>query len=291
MKRIISCTASDFRAIKGREALKESIRASEGRVVMAQTAVGSACMTDGVSNAEMIAAFGADMVLLKVLDVEHPAVCGIDAEPERVVGEVKRLTGRLVGINLEVVGANCLAYQSGTTLSAETLKKAMGLCPDFLCLTAYRNKPGNTPQAVLDAVRMVRESYDGFLILNKYMSAEEALEETQYENYVESGADMLTLPMPGSVAGLYVENLAPVAARIKKAGGLVSMAVSTSQEGADLATIRMMGLQAKQAGADLYDFGDANQNGIPAVENIFALSVAVRGRRHTYFRVAQSVNR
>ena len=291
MKRIISCTASDFRAIRGREELKESIRSSEGRVVMAQTAVGNECMISGVSNAEMIASFGAELVLLKVLDVEHPSICGIAAEPGELVGEVKRLTGRLVGINLEIVGANRLSYQSGTTLSRETLIKAMELNPDFLCLTAYRNKPGNTADAVLDAVRMVREYYDGLLILNKYADAEELLGEDRFGEYAESGADVLTLPMPGSVAGVYVENLAPIAARIKKAGGLVSMAVSTSQEGADTDTIRMMGLQAKQAGADLYDFGDANQNGIPAVENIFALSVAVRGRRHTYFRIAQSINR
>lgn len=291
MKRIISCTASDFRAIRGREELKESIRSSEGRVVMAQTAVGNECMISGVSNAEMIASFGADLVLLKVLDVEHPSICGIAAEPGELVGEVKRLTGRLVGINLEIVGANRLSYQSGTTLSRETLIKAMELNPDFLCLTAYRNKPGNTADAVLDAVRMVREYYDGLLILNKYADAEELLGEDRFGEYAESGADVLTLPMPGSVAGVYVENLAPIATRIKKAGGLVSMAVSTSQEGADTDTIRTMGLQAKQAGADLYDFGDANQNGIPAVENIFALSVAVRGRRHTYFRIAQSINR
>lgn len=291
MKRIISCTASDFRTMSGREELREAILASEGRVVMAQTAVGNECMISGVSNAEMIASFGADMVLLKVLDVENPSVCGIEAEGGRVIEEVKRLTGRLVGINLEVVGAHDLAYRSGTTLSQKTLLKAIELHPDFLCLTAYRNKPGNTTEAVLNAIKLVRAHYDGFLIVNKYASAAELQGEQGYEDYIRCGADMLTLPMPGSVAGVYVENLAPVAARIREAGGLVSMAVSTSQEGADSDTIRMMALQAKQAGADLYDFGDANQNGIAAVENIFTLSVAVRGRRHTYFRIGQSVNR
>lgn len=289
MKRLISCAASDFMAAKSREELTESIRASEGRVIMAQTAVGNECLISGVTNAELIGAFGTDMILLKVLDVEHPAICGIQVED--VVQELKRLTGRLVGINLEVIGENHLSYAGGTVLSEVTRDKAIQLKPDFLCLTAYRNKPGITTQAVLEAIQFVRKAYDGMLIVNRYMNAKEALTETGYESYIKAGADVLTLPMPGSVAGLYVDNLAPLVLRIKDAGGLVSLSVSTSQEGTDTDTMKRMAFEAKQAGADLYDFGDANQNGIPAVENIMALSVAVRGKRHTYFRIAQSIRR
>lgn len=290
MKRLISCAASDFMAAKSREELAEAIRASEGRVIMAQTAVGNECLVSGVSNAELIGAFGTDMILLKVLDVEHPAVTGIETKDD-LIQEIKSLTGRLVGINLEVIGANGLSYAGGTVLSEITREKVKELNPDFLCLTAYRNKPGNISSAVLEAVRFVRETFDGMLIVNRYMNAKEALLETEYENYIKAGADVLTLPMPGSVAGLYVENLAPLVQRIKDAGGLVSLAVSTSQEGTDTDTMKRMAFEAKQAGADIYDFGDANQNGIPAVENIMALSVAVRGKRHTYFRVAQSIRR
>lgn len=289
MKRILSCTSSDFQKPFTREVLKQAIEASEGRVIMSQTAVESECLISNVSNAEMLSSFGSDMVLLKVIDVEHPKVAGIESnEP---VKTLKKLCGRLIGVNLEVVGENHLQYESGTTLSETTIQKAVTLQPDFLCLTAYRNRAGNTSEAVLEAIALVRKYWDGLLILNKYANAKELKEEKEWEAYVARGADVLTLPMPGSVSGVYVENLAPIAQRIKEAGALVSMSVATSQEGSDVETIKRMGIEAKQAGADLYDFGDANTNGIPALENVLALSIAVRGKRHTYFRIGSSIQR
>lgn len=290
MKRLISCCTSDFQKDMTRKELKEAIEASEGRVIMAQSAVTNECYITNVTNAELLSSFSTDMILLKVLDVEHPQISGIPI-CENPVTEIKRLTGRLVGVNLEVVGINELQYESGTTLSETTIKAAIGLQPDFLCLTAYRNREGNTSTAILEAIRFVRKYYDGLLILNKYANAKELCEESCWEAYVQAGADILTLPMPGSVAGIYVENLAPLVTRVKQAGALVSMSVATSQEGCDEDTIRSMGLQAKQAGADLYDFGDANTNGIASPENVMALSIAIRGKRHTYFRIASSIQR
>lgn len=290
MKRILSCTASDFQASLTRTELKEAILASEGRVIMAQTAVDNASVIGGVTNAEMLASFASDLILLKVIDVENPHIEGLP-ECAQPIQELKKLTGRLIGINLEVVGEYHLQYGSGTTLSEQTIQKAVVLKPDYICLTAYRNREGNTSEAVLEAITLVRSYWDGLLIVNKYANGMELKKETCWEEYIKQGADVLTLPMPGSVSGVYVQNLAPIAERIKEAGGLVSMSVATSQEGSDIETIKRMGIEAKQAGADLYDFGDANTNGIPALENIMALSIAVRGKRHTYFRIGSSINR
>lgn len=290
MKRILSCNASDFLAPHSREELLEAIKASEGRVIMAQTAVGNECVIGNVTNAEMLASFSSDMILLKVFDVEHPQIQGLPT-CEQPIKELKKLTGRLIGINLEVVGEHHLQYGNGTTLSERTIQKATQLQPDYLCLTAYRNRSGNTSEAVIEAIDLVRTYWNGLLIVNKYANGMEVKQEQCWKTYIEHGADILTLPMPGTLSGVYVENLAPIAEVIKEAGGLVSMSVSTSQEGSDIETIKRMGIEAKQAGADLYDFGDANTNGIPALENIMALSIAVRGKRHTYFRIGSSIHR
>ena len=67
--------------------------------------------------------------------------------------------------------------------------------------------------------------------------------------------------------------------------------VGTSQEGADEQTIREIALQAKMAGTDLHHIGDAGYPGIAVPENIISYSVAIRGRRHTYRRMARSINR
>lgn len=290
MKRIISSVASDFRQDFSKEDLKQAILDSEGRVIMAQATANNECVIGGISNPELIASFGTDMILLKMIDVEHPSIEGIEAS-ETIIDDIKHLTGRLVGINLEVVGQNHLEYDGGTVLSDITIQKAVSLQPDFLCLTAYRSKPGNDATAVIEALKLARKYYQGLIILNKYMSSSELKNETHFEDYVSAGADVITLPMPGSVAGVYVEMLAPIVEQVKNAGALVSMAVSTSQEGSDIQTMKSMALMAKQAGADMYDFGDANSNGIAAPENIFALSLAVRGKRHTYFRIASSIRR
>lgn len=290
MKRILSCTASDFQKKHSRCDIKDAILASEGRVIMAQTAVGNECVIGNVTNAEMLASFSTDMILLKVIDVENPMIQGLPACKQPILA-LKKLTGRLIGINLEVIGEQHLQYTGGTVLSEQTIQRAVALEPDYLCITAYRNRSGNTSEAVLEAVDLVRSYWDGVLIVNKYANGIELMQEQCWEEYIQHGADILTLPMPGSVSGVYVEMLAPIAQRIKEAGGLVSMSVATSQEGSDTETIKRMGIEAKQAGADLYDFGDANTNGIPALENIMALSIAVRGKRHTYFRIGSSIQR
>ncbi|MPM90657.1 hypothetical protein SDC9_137779 [bioreactor metagenome] len=45
------------------------------------------------------------------------------------------------------------------------------------------------------------------------------------------------------------------------------------------------------AGADIQHIGDCGTFGIALPENIMALSVTIRGIRHTYRRMAQSILR
>ena len=69
-------------------------------------------------------------------------------------------------------------------------------------------------------------------------------------------------------------------------------AIGTSQEGADVETIRQIALMCKMAGADLHHLGDAGSSpGMTNPENIMAYSIAIRGKRHTYNRMALSIQR
>jgi hypothetical protein len=68
-------------------------------------------------------------------------------------------------------------------------------------------------------------------------------------------------------------------------------AIGTSQEGASVETIRQIALMCKMAGTDLHHLGDAGYVGMAPPENIQAYSVAIRGIRHTYARMARSINR
>jgi len=69
------------------------------------------------------------------------------------------------------------------------------------------------------------------------------------------------------------------------------LTTGTSQEGADESTIRQIALNSKMAGADMFHIGDAGVAGIAIPENIMAYSIVVRGKRHTYVRMASSVLR
>ena len=67
--------------------------------------------------------------------------------------------------------------------------------------------------------------------------------------------------------------------------------IGTSQEGADEGTIREIALLNKRCGIDIQHIGDAGFCGIALPENIMALSIAIRGKRHTYHKIASSINR
>ena len=67
---------------------------------------------------------------------------------------------------------------------------------------------------------------------------------------------------------------------------LAVAAIGTSQEGADSETVRELALAAKRAGADVLHLGDMGWFGVPDPMNVLAASLAIRGRRHTYRRMA-----
>ena len=72
---------------------------------------------------------------------------------------------------------------------------------------------------------------------------------------------------------------------------LTITAIGTSQEGADTETIRNIALMCKMTGTDMHHLGDAGYIGMSLPENIQTYSLAIRGRRHTYHRMASSINR
>ena len=63
MKRFLNCNASDFEKMNGKE-LVESIASSEGRVLVCETIGNLQPMLGDVSNAELAAAMGADVILM-----------------------------------------------------------------------------------------------------------------------------------------------------------------------------------------------------------------------------------
>ena len=105
VKRLISSTSKEMMSLD-KKGLVEAIAASEGRVLVAETVGAIPSMFYPYSNAEAVAAFGADMIILNVFDVNNPVVYGYEKiDKSNIIKEIKRLTGRPIGINLEPVDA------------------------------------------------------------------------------------------------------------------------------------------------------------------------------------------
>ncbi|WP_075980373.1 DUF7916 family protein [Bacillus massilinigeriensis] len=305
MKRFLNCTASDFKKMNGSE-LKIAIEASEGRTMMAEIICTATPLYPGLTNAEYVSAFGADMVLLNFFDVNHPYIEGLeDASPNDLIDRLKDLIGRPVGINLEPVDENAeqaetlAALPKGRMASAASLKKAKELGVDFVCLTG-NPKTGVTNKEIIASIKIAKEILgdDVMIIAGKMHGAGvkgeaggNIVSEEIVKDFVEAGTDVILLPGVGTVPGVTIEMAAKLTATAQSLGALVMSTIGTSQEGADEATIRQIALQNKMAGVDIHHIGDAGVYGMAIPENILAYSIAIRGRRHTYSRMAASILR
>lgn len=308
MKRILDCWSSDFNDITPKQLL-DAISGSEGRVIACETIGALQPMLGDVTNAEFVSAMGADIVLLNMFDVQHPNVRGLPAtEPENVVRKLKALTGRPIGINLEPVdqvlsstdpSENMWAMTDGRKATLDNARRAADMGVNFILLTGNPGI-GVTNAAIIDTLRLYKKELGDRLILAAGKmhasgilteAAENIITREDIAAFREAGADIILLPAPGTVPGITTEYVRQLVTYAHSLGCLTITSIGTSQEGADTDTIRRIALECKMTGTDIHHLGDAGYGGMALPENIMAYSVAVRGIRHTYHRMAASVNR
>ena len=308
MKRILDCQSSDFQTMS-REALLAAIAGSEGRTIACETIGSIMPMLGDITNAEFVAAMGADILLLNLFDVQNPRILGLPkTEPENVIRKLKELTGRPIGINLEPVEQvlssedpekNMWAMTGGRKATMENAKKAVDMGVNFILLTGNPGI-GVTNEAIVQTLEQYKQAFGDKLILaagKMHASgiltegAENIITRTDVAAFAAAGADIILLPAPGTVPGITMEYVKDLVSYAHSLGCLTITAIGTSQEGADTATIRQIALMCKMTGTDIHHLGDAGYGGMALPENIQAYSIAVRGIRHTYRRMAGSVNR
>lgn len=305
VKRILDCKASDLAGYSAR-ALIEAIAASEGRVLMGECiGITQPLLTD-ITNAEVVASMGADILLLNMFDVQNPVIQALPAvDKSETVREIKRLTGRIVGINLEPVAGgvqdNGELWQmtEGRRATAQNAVLAAQMGVDMILLTG---NPGNgiSNPAIVDSLRKIKNAVGDKVILAAGKmhaagvlteAAQEIITKEDIRVFREAGADVILLPAPGTVPGITVEYVRELVGYAHKLGALTITAIGTSQEGSDKDTIRQIALWCKMTGTDIHHIGDSGYVGMALPENIMTYSVAIRGIRHAYHRMAQSINR
>ena len=308
MKRILDCNSSDFAKATPQELLY-AIAHGEGRTIACETVGSIQPMLGDVTNAEFVAAMGADILLLNIFDVQNPIIRGLPkTEPDNVIHKLKELTGRPIGINLEPVEQvlssldpeeNMWAMTDGRKATLENAKKAADMGVNMILLTGNPGV-GVTNAAIVQTLELYKKELGDRLILaagKMHASgivtegAENIITREDVKAFAQAGADIILLPAPGTVPGITTDYVRSLVSYAHSLGCLTITAIGTSQEGADVATIRQIALMCKMTGTDIHHLGDAGYGGMALPENIQAYSIAVRGIRHTYHRMAASINR
>ena len=305
LKRLIDTTARELTSYNKAELLT-AISDSEGRTLAAETIGTVTPMLVNITNAEFAASLGADLIMLNIFDVNNPIIQGLpQTSPEDTIREVKRLTGRMVAINLEPAVIKDGQEESvwnlttGRQATVENARKAMDMGVDMIVLTGNPGV-GVDNEAIIQALSRLKEAVGDRVILTAGKmhasgiiseAGEKILTEKDVEAFVDAGADVILLPAPGTVPGITMEYAGNLIRKAHEKGALAMTTIGTSQEGADEATIRQIALMCKMAGADIHHIGDSGYMGMALPENITAYSVAIRGKRHTYRRMAMSLLR
>ena len=279
-KRILNMTAEEMTHATKSE-LIEAIAGSEGRVLASETIGITIPLLTDVTNAEFAASMGADLILLNMFDVQEPKIMALpEVEKEETVREVKRLTGRMVGINLEPVEESYASdnketlweMSAGRYATVENAIQAQKMGVDLIVLTG---NPGNgvSNPAIISSLKAISEA-----VGEKIMLAAGKMHASGIIG--EGGENIITKED--------VRKLISYAHSLKK---LTITSIGTSQEGADTDTIKRIALECKMAGTDIHHIGDSGYVGMALPENIMAYGTVIRGIRHQYHRMAQSIRR
>ena len=168
VKRLISANTSEILAMSAAE-LKQSIKASEGRVILSENVGFKESYIGDITNSEMARAFGADLILLNGVDLLNPVISAIDPNVPNFVAELHRLVGRPIGVNLEPVDTSAQMNEerqelvTGRQLNEASLQAAQALGVDFICLTGNPGT-GVTNKTIASAIRLTKQHFSGLVI-------------------------------------------------------------------------------------------------------------------------------
>lgn len=305
--RLISAKASQVSTYNGRQ-LKEAIFKSEGRVLMGQTYLKNPILFPNCTSTELMFAFGGDMVLLNGFDFRNPQTCpGLQGFDYQGIKDL--VGGRPVGIYMGCpkegldLTSDYLYDLAGMICTEENLKKCKDWGVSFIILGGNPGS-GTSIKDVVETAKRIKQKYKDkiFVFAGKWEDGiNEKVLGDPLANYdakeiikelIDAGVDCIDLPAPGSRHGISVDMIRELVEYIHsyKPGTLAMTFLNSSVECADPDTIRLIALKMKETGADIHAIGDGGFSGCTSPENIHQLSVSLKGRHYTYFRMA-SVNR
>ena len=209
VKRLLDCTPSELARYTKAELL-DAIAGSEGRVLACETIGLTPPLLVDVTNAEYAASLSADILLLNMFDVQHPVINALPKVPEvETVRELKRLTGRVVGINLEPCDLQAAKSNDGTLwkmsggrlATVENARRAAEMGVDLIVLTG---NPGNgvSNELIVEALKAISAAVGDRVLLAAGKSRKVEAPKRKKQKHVR----------------FIAESCGPVAAKISRCG-------------------------------------------------------------------------
>ncbi|MFF4182988.1 hypothetical protein ACFYZ9_07350 [Streptomyces sp. NPDC001691] len=288
--RILDLDREGLAALRGKR-LTAAVAAAEGRTVVAEVFAERAALIPGedgrgVHNMELVAAFGADIVVLNLIerawDGRKLTLPGLGTFTS--IGDLAAHIGRPVAVNLEPGDVPEIRRAR-----PEHAKRLVDMGAAMLCLTANPGT-GGSYEGLARVTEELRKGLGDDVALwsgkMHHAGHPERVTAGRLASLVEAGADGVVLPLPGTMPGVTRELAAEAVAAVQDAGAVVMGAIGTSQEGSHTDVVPQLALTAKEIGVDAHHFGDSFIPGMCDPELLYAYSVAIRGRRHTWNRMA-----
>lgn len=300
--RLITAKASQVATYSAMQ-LKESILKSEGRVIMGQTYLNNPILIPECTSAELMFAFGGDMVMLNGFHFDCPkeanGMQGLTLKELR-----HKVADKPVGIYMGCPKQGDKidpqkAELSKMMYSKENALKAKELGASFIVLGG---NPGSGT-SIRDVIRATKEAKEllGDEIMIFAGKWEDGIVEkvlgdplADYDSkevikeLIDAGADVIDLPAPGSRHGITVEMVRELTEYVHryKPGTLVMCFLDSNVEIADQDTIRHIAILMKQTGADIHAIGDGGFGGGTWPENIYQLAITMKGKAYTWAKMA-----
>ncbi|MEM3485057.1 MAG: hypothetical protein QXI12_05500 [Candidatus Methanomethyliaceae archaeon] len=298
IKRILDATASDFLKMSATD-LAQSIRMTEGRTIAAEVICTYEPPTEGVTHAEIAAAFGADIITLDHFDPDKPEIRGLPSEiaqKEDILLQLKKLVGRPIAVNMAITKQCEGGWLYSRRYTPERLERLVFQGADIVFLYGDPQS-GVTLEDMTSVIQQISHRYHEKLLLvaipDVYFPAPvnqdiRSMYKQSHEKILAAGAHSIGLIMPGSKQSWRVEDTTDLVDHVHALGGLVWLIMTHSVEGSPIDSIHQLALSAKMTGGDVYRLDEAGLSGMPLPENILEFSLAIRGKRHTYRRMALS---
>lgn len=324
---LLECSPKQMLGL-GAPELRRAIELSRGRTVIALARTRGSNYLQYVTNAEMCAKFGADIVYMDTYDPKSPQFVGLPSkEPDYderyrdiqiqagrgwTAREVRELVGRPLGVTffpaLPAYGGHTIdtAFNddSGVTVAGCPLNDwddfelmveqgfdiifIEGWCDPAVLVAAAREAVSRAGGRVLIEAGVPHGP--GLILADEEpLNLRELMTPELVRDLADAGVDIVDIPAAGSLPGFSVDYVSELIDVAHRHGALVQVGLHNSQEGTDAQTARRIAIDNRIAGADMFMIGDAGINeNMGLPETINSLCVAVKGRANTIRRMSES---